>query len=185
MSEHHIELLILDYLQLLSTSQSQGEARKQRNREQEVAEISKTLKELARELNIPVLALAQLSRAVESRASKVPQLSDLRESGQLEADADIVLFLYRDDVYHPETSRPNTADLIIAKHRNGPMGEVNMLFDKQHTRFHDLIVSPEPDDPSSQGGPFPFRFPSPSPQQEIFLVDDDDEDGEREDTPGE
>lgn len=171
-SEHHIELIILDYLQLLRISQS--EDRKQRNREQEVAEMSKTLKELARELNIPVLALAQLSRAVESRASKVPQLSDLRESGQLEADADVVLFIYRDDVYHPDTDRPNTADIIVAKHRNGPTGEVCVAFDRRQTRFRDMSTYTSPDVPR------PIRTPfSPSPQQqEIVLDDEEDEEDE-------
>lgn len=165
-SEHHIELIILDYLQLLRMSQIEGN--KQRNREQEVAEISKTLKELARELNIPVLALAQLSRAVESRASKVPQLSDLRESGQLEADADIVLFIYRDDVYHPDTDRPNTADIIVAKQRNGPTGEVCVAFDRHQTRFRDISTYLSPDVPRPIRSPFP-------PQPDEIVLDDEDE----------
>jgi replicative DNA helicase len=104
--------------------------------------ISRALKGLARELNIPVLALAQLSRAVENRAVKVPQLSDLRESGSIEADSDVVMLIYRDDVYNPDSQRPNTADIIVAKHRNGAVGEVELAFDKHQTRFRDLLVSP-------------------------------------------
>src|SRR5436305_9018802 len=112
------------------------------NRVQEISEISRNLKSLARELNVPVLALAQLSRAVESRQSKVPQLSDLRESGSIEQDSDIVMFIYRDDVYNPETERKNIADIIVAKHRNGPVGEDSLYFQASQTRFHDLEVSP-------------------------------------------
>jgi len=108
------------------------------NRVQEVSEISRNLKGLARELNVPVLALAQLSRTVESRQSKVPQLSDLRESGSIEQDADVVMFIYRDDVYNPDSERKNIADIIIAKHRNGPVGEVSLYFQASQTRFHDL-----------------------------------------------
>ena len=138
--EHGIDLVIVDYLQLMQASSSDGQ--RQKNREQEVSDITKALKGLARELNIPVLALAQLSRAVESRASKVPQLSDLRESGAIENDSDIVMFIYRDDVYNPESERPNTADIIIAKHRSGPTGEVCVAFDKSQTRFRDIEVVP-------------------------------------------
>src|SRR5712692_5665678 len=138
MLEHGLDLIVVDYLQLMQASSSDG--RKQENRVQEVSAISRALKGLARELSIPVLALAQLSRAVEQRASKVPQLSDLRESGSLEADSDIVLFIYRDDAYNPGSGRPNTADIIIAKHRNGPVGDVCLAFEKQQTRFRDLPV---------------------------------------------
>src|SRR5579862_1123361 len=108
------------------------------NRVQEVSEISRSLKGLARELNVPVLALAQLSRAVESRQSKVPQLSDLRESGSIEQDADIVMFIYRDDVYNQDTEKKNIADIIVAKHRNGPLGEISLYFQANQTRFLDL-----------------------------------------------
>jgi replicative DNA helicase len=138
--EHGIDLIIIDYLQLLQASTSNRQ--RFENRTQEVGMISRSLKGLARELNIPILALAQLSRAVESRSSKIPQLSDLRESGSIEADADVVMFIYRDDVYNPASERPNTADIIIAKHRNGPVGEVTLAFDKSQTRFRDIIVSP-------------------------------------------
>jgi replicative DNA helicase len=108
---------------------------------QEISEISRSLKGLARELNVPILALAQLSRAVESRQSKVPQLSDLRESGSIEQDSDIVMFIYRDDVYNPESERKNIADIIIAKHRNGPVGEISLYFQASQTRFRDLELN--------------------------------------------
>jgi replicative DNA helicase len=142
-AEHGVDMVIVDYLQLM---QSTAGGARNRNREQEISEISRNLKGLARELNVPVLALAQLSRAVESRQSKVPQLSDLRESGSIEQDADIVMFIYRDDVYNPDTERKNIADIIIAKHRNGPVGEVSLYFQANQTRFHDLEVSPPTDE---------------------------------------
>jgi len=112
---------------------------------QEISEISRSLKGLARELNVPVLALAQLSRAVESRQSKVPQLSDLRESGSIEQDSDIVMFIYRDDLYNQESERKNIADIIIAKHRNGPVGEISLYFQASQTRFRDLELNPLPE----------------------------------------
>lgn len=139
-AEHGVDLIIVDYLQLMQSLSGSG--KRNENRVQEISEISRNLKGLARELNVPVLALAQLSRAVESRQSKVPQLSDLRESGSIEQDADIVMFIYRDDVYNPETERKNIADIIVAKHRNGPVGEVSLYFQASQTRFHDLEVSP-------------------------------------------
>ena len=139
-SEHGVDLIIVDYLQLMQSSP--GTARN-KNREQEISEISRNLKGLAREINVPVMALAQLSRAVESRSSKIPQLSDLRESGSIEQDADIVMFIYRDDVYNPESERKNIADIILAKHRNGPVGEVSLYFQASQTRFRDLEVSPQ------------------------------------------
>lgn len=137
-SAHGIDLVIVDYLQLMHASQSDG--KRFSVREQEIAEISRSLKAVAKELNVPVLALAQLSRAVEARQNKRPQLSDLRESGALENDADVVLFIYREDLYQeardPETKQ--AADLIIAKQRNGPVGEVRLRFDPSRTCFHDL-----------------------------------------------
>ncbi len=138
-AEHGIELIIVDYLQLM---QAMVGGKRNENRVQEISEISRSLKGLARELNMPVLALAQLSRAVESRQSKVPQLSDLRESGAIEQDSDIVMFIYRDDVYNPETERKNIADVIIAKHRNGPVGEISLYFQASQTRFRDLELNP-------------------------------------------
>jgi replicative DNA helicase len=140
MAERGIDLIIVDYLQLMQSMSGSG--RRNENRVQEISEISRNLKGLARELNVPVLALAQLSRAVESRQSKVPQLSDLRESGSIEQDADIVMFIYRDDVYNPESERKNIADIIVAKHRNGPVGEVSLYFQASQTRFHDLELAP-------------------------------------------
>jgi len=111
------------------------------NSVQQVSEISRALKGLARELNIPVMALSQLSRAVEQRSPQVPRLSDLRESGSLEQDADVVLFIYREDRYRPETSRKGIADIIIAKHRNGPVGKVELFFDERFVSFRDLEKS--------------------------------------------
>lgn len=138
--EHDIDLIIVDYLQLMTAST--GDGQKIENRTQEVSKISRALKGLARELNLPILALAQLSRAVENRASKVPQLSDLRESGSIEADSDVVLLIYRDDAYHPDSERPNTADLIVAKQRNGPVGVVVLDYEKRQTRFRDVLSDP-------------------------------------------
>jgi replicative DNA helicase len=133
--EHGVELLIVDYLQLVT-----GENRRYETREQEVGSISRGLKGLARELNVPVLALAQLSRALETRQVKVPQLSDLRESGALEQDSDVVMFIYRDEVYNPETTRPHQADIIVAKQRNGPTGEIALYFNQSQGRFYNLDV---------------------------------------------
>ncbi len=139
--EYGIELIIIDYLQLVKT----GDNRKYENRQQEVSAISRGLKGMARELNVPVLALAQLSRALESRQSKIPQLSDLRESGSIENDADVVMFIYRDEVYNPNTERRGQADVIVAKQRNGPLGEVALMFDQAKSRFHDLDIAVTPD----------------------------------------
>jgi replicative DNA helicase len=135
MMERGFDLLIIDYLQLM---QGSGGGGGHENRVQEISMISRGLKELARELNIPVLALSQLSRAVESRTDKKPQLSDLRESGAIEQDADIVMFIYRDEVYNPETDRKNIADIIVAKHRNGPIGQISLYFQAAQTRYRDL-----------------------------------------------
>jgi replicative DNA helicase len=136
MMDHGFSLLIVDYLQLMQGSGTGN--RGHENRVQEVSEISRGLKGLARELNVPVVALAQLSRAVESRTEKKPQLSDLRESGSIEQDADIVMFIYRDEVYNPETDRKNIADIIVAKHRNGPVGQISLYFQAAQTRYRDL-----------------------------------------------
>ena len=124
----------MDYLQLMQGSSKRASD----NRQQEMSDISRSLKGLARELNVPVIALSQLSRSVEQRTSKRPMLSDLRESGALEQDADIVCFIYRDDYYNPDTDQKNVAELIVAKHRNGAVGTVPLYFRKDITRFYDL-----------------------------------------------
>lgn len=136
-------LIIIDYLQLM-----QGSGRSDGNRVQEVSEISRGLKLLARELNVPVIALSQLSRSVESRTPQIPQLADLRESGSIEQDADIVMFIYREAYYNPDTEREGITDLIIAKHRNGPTGRVELYFHPERLRFMSLDKhhSPPPDD---------------------------------------
>ena len=137
-AEHDLQLIIIDYLQLMQGRSSKGSD----NRQQEISEISRSLKALARELNVPVVALSQLSRSVESRQVKKPMLSDLRESGSLEQDADIVMFLYREDYYDPDTENKNITDIIIAKHRNGPVDTVQLFFHKQFTKFSDLSKMP-------------------------------------------
>ena len=128
-------LIIVDYLQLMSGSRGMGN---DFNRVQEVSEISRGLKLIARELNVPVVALSQLSRSVESRNPQIPQLADLRESGSIEQDADLVMFLYREDYYNPETDRQHITDLIIAKHRNGPTGRIELYFHPERLRFMSL-----------------------------------------------
>jgi replicative DNA helicase len=123
-------LIIIDYLQLIS-----GSSKHQGNRQAEIAEISRTLKHMARELNIVVVALSQLSRGVESRQDKRPMMSDLRESGQIEQDADIIQFLYRDDYYNAESENKNIIEIIVAKHRDGPVGLVQLAFIKEYGKF--------------------------------------------------
>lgn len=139
-AEHGLDLIVVDYLQLM---QGSGKRNLSGDRQQEVSEISRSLKALARELNVPIIALSQLSRSVESRQVKRPMLSDLRESGSLEQDADIVMFLYREDYYNPETENKNITELIVAKHRNGPVGTVNLFFHKQFTKFVSLAKREE------------------------------------------
>lgn len=131
--EHPLGLIIVDYLQLM-----QGSGKSDGNRVQEVSEISRGLKLIAREMNVPVIALSQLSRSVENRQPQIPQLADLRESGSIEQDADIVMFIYREAYYNPETERENITDLIIAKHRNGPVGKVELYFHPERLRFMSL-----------------------------------------------
>jgi len=125
-----LSLIIVDYLQLMRGS---GAAQ---NREQEISEISRSLKALAKELNVPVLAVSQLNRRVEDRNDKTPQLSDLRESGAIEQDADVIAFIYREAAYNPK-SDDNTATITIAKQRNGPIGDLNLTFLREFTRFED------------------------------------------------
>lgn len=130
--EHNIQLIIIDYLQLMS-----GNGRTD-SRQQEISEISRALKALARELNVPVIALSQLSRAVEQRPDHRPMLSDLRESGAIEQDADVVMFIYRDDYYNKDTDKKNIAEVIIAKQRNGPIGTINLVWLPQYTKFANM-----------------------------------------------
>jgi replicative DNA helicase len=143
-AEHDIGAVFIDYLQLM-----QGSGKE--NRVQEVSEISRSLKGLARELNVPVIALSQLSRAVESRNPHTPILSDLRESGSIEQDADVVMFVHREEMYDQNTEKKNIADIIVAKHRNGPTGTIPLRWFAAQTRFADLAVQPadgsyEPDE---------------------------------------
>jgi replicative DNA helicase len=134
--EYGMDLIVIDYLQLMQGGRSRLT---EQNRQQEISEISRSLKALAREMDVPILALSQLSRNVEMRAEKKPQLSDLRESGSLEQDADIVMFLYRDEYYNrDDTSNENIAELIIAKNRNGPTTSIRLQFQKEILRFGDL-----------------------------------------------
>jgi replicative DNA helicase len=128
-------MVIVDYLQLVGGSVPE-------NRVQEISEISRSLKALARELNVPVLALSQLSRAVESRSPHIPMLSDLRDSGSIEQDSDVVIFIYREDIYDRDSDRKGITDLFIAKHRNGPTGMVSLLFMERSTKFVDLAREP-------------------------------------------
>ena len=137
-SEHGVDMVYVDYLQLMSTELRSD------NRVQEVSYISRSLKGLARELNIPVMTLSQLSRAVEQRQDKHPVLSDLRESGSLEQDADIVMFIYREELYKEETENPNIADLMVAKHRSGPTGTLQLYFNKRLTQFIDVSMDAVP-----------------------------------------
>lgn len=135
-SEHGLDLIIVDYLQLM-------QGRNAESRQQEISEISRSLKALARELKVPLIALSQLSRSVESRQDKRPMLSDLRESGALEQDADIVSFLYREDYYDKETENRHITEVILAKHRNGPVGSVKLYFKNEFTLFLNLDTQHE------------------------------------------
>lgn len=132
--QRQLGLIIVDYLQLMMGGRYGSDA----NRVQEVSEISRGLKGVARELNVPLVALSQLSRSVESRSPQIPQLADLRESGSIEQDADVVAFIYREEFYNPETDRKNITDILIKKHRNGPTGGVELYFDREKQRFRSL-----------------------------------------------
>ncbi|MFT4532539.1 MAG: replicative DNA helicase [Candidatus Saccharimonadales bacterium] len=134
--KRELGLIIVDYLQLMSGGSKYGG---DSNRVQEISEISRGLKGIARELNVPIIALSQLSRSVENRSPQIPQLSDLRESGSIEQDADVVMFLYRDDYYNPDTSeKPNVLDIFIKKHRNGPVGKLEIYFDRERQKMMNL-----------------------------------------------
>ena len=130
--EHNLGIIMIDYLQLMQGS------KKSESRQQEISDISRSLKEIARELQVPVVALSQLSRAVEQRPDHRPMLSDLRESGAIEQDADVVMFLYRDDYYNKDTNRKDVAEVIIAKQRNGPIGTVELAWLPQYTKFANM-----------------------------------------------
>lgn len=133
--QHPLGLIIVDYLQLMSGG---GRFGGEGNRVQEISEISRGLKGIARELNVPLIALSQLSRSVESRSPQIPQLADLRESGSIEQDADVVAFLYREEYYNPDTERKNIMDVLIKKHRNGPTGNVELYFDREKQHISSL-----------------------------------------------
>lgn len=133
--QRQLGAIMVDYLQLMSGGSRFGG---DFNRVQEISEISRGLKAIARELNVPVVALSQLSRSVESRSPQIPQLADLRESGSIEQDADVVAFIYREDYYNPDTDRKNITDIFIKKHRNGPTGQVELYFDRERQRFKSL-----------------------------------------------
>jgi replicative DNA helicase len=133
-----LDYIIVDYLQLMRAHTS--DEKRMKDRQQEVSEISMTIKAVAKELNVPIIALAQLNREVESRQSKVPQLSDLRESGAIEQDSDVVMFVYRDEMYNAESERKGQADIVIAKHRHGQCGEVTLHFEARLTQFTNLEV---------------------------------------------
>ena len=138
MKKRDLALVIIDYLQLM-----QGR-RNVESRQMEISEISRSLKALAKDLNVPVMALSQLNRKVEDRPNKRPQLADLRESGAIEQDADVIAFIYRDELYHPESDENrNMAEIIIAKQRNGPTGFFKMTFQKELTRFRDYAGEEE------------------------------------------
>lgn len=137
-AEHGLDVILIDYVQIMGSQG--GESGRMENRQQEISYISRSLKGLARELNVAVIALCQLSRAVESRLDKRPMMSDLRESGSLEQDADVVMFIYREDYYIPDSDRQNIADILVAKHRHGETGTVSLFFRKDLTQFRDLEI---------------------------------------------
>ena len=132
-----LDLVIVDYMQLMAGANNSG---RNENRQQEISQISRSLKLMARELNVPVMVLSSMSRAVESRSDKRPMMSDLRESGSIESDADVVLFIYRDDYYNEDSDKPNIADVIISKQRHGPTGTISLYFRKELTQFRDLEI---------------------------------------------
>ena len=135
--EHNLGIIIIDYLQLMSAGAGSADSR-----QQQISDISRSLKALARELNVPVVALSQLSRAVEQRPDHRPMLSDLRESGAIEQDADVVMFIYRDDYYNKDSDKKGVAEIIIAKQRNGPVGTIELAWLADYTKFGNIDRRP-------------------------------------------
>jgi replicative DNA helicase len=131
-SQENVRLVVVDYLQLMAIKGRTD------SREQEISEISRTLKAIAKEFNIPVIAISQLNRRVEERSEKKPMMSDLRESGAIEQDADVICFIYRDDVYNPDSPEKGIAEIIVAKHRNGPTGTIKLKWWPEYTKFDEL-----------------------------------------------
>jgi replicative DNA helicase len=136
---HDLQLVIIDYMQLMQ--HSSANSKRPDNRQQEVSEISRSLKLLAKELEVPVIAISQLNRGPEQRTDKRPMMSDLRESGSLEQDADVIILLHREDAYERESPRAGEADLIVAKHRNGPTANITVAFQGHYSRFVDMAQS--------------------------------------------
>jgi replicative DNA helicase len=139
-------MIMVDYLQLMRSSEGKD------SREQEISEISRSLKALAKELNVPVVALSQLNRQVESRSPPKPRLSDLRESGAIEQDADVIAFIYREEAYDEDTDRKGIAEIIVAKQRNGPIGSVDLAFLREYTRFENREMVPDRADDEERAG---------------------------------
>jgi replicative DNA helicase len=156
--EHKLSLIVVDYLQLMRSP-----AYASTSREQEISDISRSLKALAKELQVPVIALSQLNRSVEARTDKRPMMSDLRESGAIEQDADVICFIYRDDFYNKESPEKNIAEIIIAKQRNGPIGTVKVAFAPESTRFDNLIIRDESAFDSAASEEPSFEFPDSTP----------------------
>jgi replicative DNA helicase len=142
----HLKMIMVDYLQLMRSSEGKD------SREQEISEISRSLKALAKELNVPVIALSQLNRQVESRSPPKPRLSDLRESGAIEQDADVIAFIYREEAYDEDTDRKGIAEIIVAKQRNGPIGSVDLAFLREYTRFENREMVPDRADDEARTG---------------------------------